>query len=93
MHDRTDILNWRIIPHITVDDANAAIAFYERTFGARVIHRYTVPDGDKILHAALDFHGAELFLSDDFPEYSRQPSSPAALGGSPVLLHLDVPDV
>ena len=32
-------------------------------------------------------------LSDDFPEMGGAPRSAKALGGSPVTIHLDVPDV
>jgi PhnB protein len=93
MPERTDVLNWRLTPHLTVKDADAALAFYERAFGATVLHRHTTPNG-KVIHASVDLHGTQLFLADDFPEFREGKSGdPTALGGSPVTLHLDVPDV
>jgi PhnB protein len=83
-----------LTPYLTVDDANAAIAFYQRAFGAELHAKHPAPDGKKLMHAALTIRGALLMLCDDFPEMRggvRQ--SPKALGGSPVTLHLDVEDV
>ncbi len=78
-------------PYLTVDDARAAIDFYVRAFGARELSRHTTPDGQKIIHASLDINGGLLMLSDSFPEMGGQ--TPTTLGGSPVTLHLDLPDV
>jgi PhnB protein len=45
------------------------------------------------MHAALEINGATLMLSDDFPEYRGGKSRTAeALGGSPIILHLQVHD-
>lgn len=83
-----------LTPYLTVGDAKQAIAFYERAFGAEELSRQATPDGSKLIHAALRLNGALLMLSDDFPEMSGGKSStPEALGGTPVALHLDLPDV
>ena len=83
-----------LAPYLTVDDAKAAIDFYERAFGAVELSRQPTPDGAKLIHAALSFNGGLLMLSDDFPEMAGgMRRSPKALGGSPVTLHLDLPDV
>jgi PhnB protein len=51
------------------------------------------PDG-RLVHAALDINGSTVMLNDDFPEYSDGKSqTPTALGGTPVTIHLQVPDV
>jgi PhnB protein len=51
------------------------------------------PDG-RLVHAALDINGSMVMLNDDFPEYSDGKSStPKALGGTPVTIHLQVTDV
>ena len=48
-----------------------------------------LPDG-RLMHATLSINGAEFFLVDEFPEQGGK--SPQALGGSPVMLALKVPD-
>lgn len=78
-------------PHIFVSNADAAIAFYQRAFGADLLTRHPAPDGKRVMHAALLINGAVLMLCDDFPEYrGGKTSTPEALGGSPVVLHLQV---
>lgn len=80
-------------PHITVSDAKAAIEFYKKAFGATELNRHAAPDGKRIMHAALDVNGGTLMLNDEFPEYTGGKSStPEALGGTPVTLHLQVGD-
>ncbi|MGH3581182.1 MAG: VOC family protein [Mycobacterium sp.] len=82
-----------VIPHLVVDDAAAAIDFYVRAFGATELGRVPGPDG-RLVHAALTINGSTVMLNDDFPEYNDGKSqSPAALGGSPVTIHLTVTDV
>lgn len=83
-----------LCPYLTVDDAQAAIDFYQRAFGAQLHAKHATPDGKKIMHAALSIHGGLFMLCDDFPEMSGGKSrNPKALGGSAVTLHLDLPDV
>ena len=80
-------------PHLFVSNADAAIDFYKRAFGAHELSRHPAPDGKRIMHAALMVNGALLMLCDDFPEFREgQRSTPEALGGSPVVLHLQVND-
>ncbi|HZD24882.1 MAG TPA: VOC family protein [Alphaproteobacteria bacterium] len=86
-----------IIPHLVVDDAAKAIDFYTRAFGATEVMRVPAEDGKRLLHAELTLNGARLFLHDDFPEYrdcngERKIKPAPALGGTPVALHLMVPD-
>jgi PhnB protein len=83
-----------ISPYLTVDDAARAIDFYRRAFGAAEQRRQTTPDGKKIIHAALELAGGVVFLSDDFPEMKGGAARSArALGGSPVTIHVNLPDV
>ena len=78
-------------PHIFVSNADAAINFYQRAFGAKLLTRHAAPDGKRVMHAALSLNNSTLMLCDDFPEYRNGKSStPEALGGSPVVLHLQV---
>lgn len=74
--------------YLTVHDAAAAIAFYREVFGAEEIFRLSEPAG-KIAHAELRLGGTVLMLADEYPGFNR---TPEALGGTPVALHLYVPD-
>lgn len=82
-----------VIPHLVVDDAAAAIDFYVKAFGATELGRVPGPDG-KLVHAALTINGSTVMLNDDFPEFNDGKSTtPTALGGTPVTIHLTVTDV
>jgi uncharacterized glyoxalase superfamily protein PhnB len=76
-------------PYLCVSDAGRAIEFYERAFGAKEKFRLTEPSG-RIGHAELDFGGMTLMLSDEFPECGIR--SAAAIGATPVTIHLHVDD-
>lgn len=80
-------------PHLTVGDASAAIDFYVTAFNAVEMARFPGPDG-RLIHAAVRINDQTVMLADDFPEMTGgQPMTPVALGGTPVTLHLTVPDV
>ena len=80
-------------PHLTVDDAAAAIDFYVKAFGAVEVGRVPRADG-KLIHAAVRINGQTVMLNDDFPEMCGGRSmTPKALGGTPVTIHLTVTDV
>ena len=82
-----------VLPHLTVDDAAAAIDFYVKAFDA-VEHGRLPGPGGKLIHASLGINGSSVMLNDDFPEMSGDKSmTPKALGGSPVTIHLVVTDV
>ena len=82
-----------VLPHLVVDDAAAAIDFYVKAFGATELGRVPGPEG-KLIHAALNINGSTVMLNDDFPEYNDGKSTtPKALGGTPVTIHLTVTDV
>jgi PhnB protein len=78
------------IPYLSVRGAAKAIDFYKKAFNATELYRLMQPDG-RVGHAEIDIGGAKLMLADEFPEMGFQ--SPESLGGSPVNIHLDVPDV
>ena len=81
-----------VVPYLTIDDAQAAIRFYAEAFGARVERRQDTPDG-KVIHAQLALQGGTVMLSDDFPKNTQgRKSSPRALGGTPVMIALQVED-
>jgi PhnB protein len=79
-----------IQPYICVSPAGEAIAWYGNVFGAVETVRYTGDDG-RIGHAEVSIGGATVMLSDPYPELDVV--SPHELGGTPVTLHLVVPDV
>ncbi len=86
-----------VIPHLVVDDAAAALEFYKKALGATETMRLPADDGKRIMHAEIEVNGAKIFVRDDFPEHCAEhgagkPSTPNALGGTPVTLHLDVAD-
>ncbi|WP_371615598.1 VOC family protein [Streptomyces sp. NBC_00454] len=84
-----------VIPHIMVDDAAAAIDFYERAFGAREEFRLDAPGGG-VLHAEISIGPSVLMLGDVSLEAAEAGSwaAPAALGGgTSVTLHVFVADV
>jgi PhnB protein len=75
-----------VTPRLVVHDAAAAIDFYARALGAAEEERHE-HDG-KVVHA--------LVLIDDQPIALKDADdvdpSPRSLGGSPVILSVDVPD-
>jgi PhnB protein len=80
-------------PHLVVDDAAAAIDFYVKAFDAVEIGRVPGPEG-KLIHAAVRINGFTVLLNDDFPETcGGKSTTPTALGGTPVTIHLTVSDV
>ena len=82
-----------VSPHLVVGDGAAAIDFYVKAFDAVELGRVPGPDG-RLIHAALQINGSTVMLNDDFPEYNDGKSStPTALGGTPVTIHLTVTDV
>ena len=79
-----------LYPHLVYRDAAAAIDFYKRAFGATELMRLNEPSG-KVGHAELQIGTATFSLSDEYPDYEA--ISAETLGGSPIKLHLSVPDV
>jgi uncharacterized glyoxalase superfamily protein PhnB len=76
-----------VYPYLCVSDANAALDFYKRAFGAEEKFRLTEPSG-RIGHAELAFGTMTVMLCDEFPEYGIRSAS--AIGATPVSLHLHV---
>lgn len=79
-----------ISPNLVVSDANGAIDFYKRAFGAQEQFRMDSPNG-KGVHAELKFGDSMLKLSDELP--GGKCHSPQSLGGSLVNTFLYVEDV
>lgn len=78
-----------LTPHIVCAGAADAIEFYKEAFGAEEMIRMPGEDG-KLMHAAVSINGAMLMLVDENKEWGLL--SPLSLGGTPVTLHLNVPN-
>jgi PhnB protein len=78
-----------IQPELWVNQAAAAVAFYEAALGATVLHR--VGEGDNIV-AQLDVDGAGFWVAE--ADAGRQRLSPLTAGGATgrMLLVTDDPD-
>ena len=78
-----------ITPSIIVRDANAAIDFYVRAFGAQEIERMVGPDG-KIMHAEIKIGDSNIMLGEENEAWGAR--SPLSTNGVSSSLHLYVPD-
>lgn len=80
----------QLVPYLCVHDAAAAIDWYRTVFEATELVRYVGDDG-RVGHGELDVGGAKLMLADEYPDAGAL--SPQTIGGTPVKLNLQVPDV
>lgn len=78
-----------LTPHLVCDGAADAIEFYKKAFGAEEMLRIPGQNG-RLMHAAIAIDGAMLMLVDEMKEIGVL--SPLSLGGTPVTLHLNVPN-
>ncbi len=79
-----------LTPYLILNNAGAAIAFYQAALGASEVMRMADPSG-KIRHAEITIGDSRIMLADEHPEL--QALSPKTIGGSPISLHLYVADV
>jgi len=61
-----------LTPHLFVNDAHAALAFYKKAFGAKVLDKMLAPD-KTLLHADVMVGDAHLFVSE--PMMGNPPGS------------------
>lgn len=78
-----------VTPHLVCAGAAKAIDFYKKAFGAEEVMRLEGPDGS-LWHACVAIGGSPVMLVDEFPGMGSL--GPKALKGSPVTIHLNVPD-
>jgi PhnB protein len=76
-----------VTPYLIIDGAAAAIAFYQKVFGAKAVFKMERND-KKVAHAELKIGDSKIMLADECPEW--QAHSPKAFGGSPMNIHLYV---
>ena len=68
-----------LTPYLTVRGGEAAIAFYEKAFGAKLILKLTMPGGG-IAHAEMKINGSPFMFGDENPEWGNK--CPLTLGGT-----------
>ena len=88
--DEIAMARYEFVPYLSVSDAEAAVAFYSRVFGAEPARQLNMPDG-RVMHCEFCVGGAWFFLSEELPEHGGTPS-PKSLGGTTVAIHLYVDD-
>jgi len=79
-----------ITPHLVCAGAAEAITFYKKAFDAVELSRMPGPGG-KLMHAAIRIGDSVVMLTDEHPEYGNL--GPLALKGTPVVIHIYVPNV
>ncbi len=70
-----------ITPHIVVQGADRAAAFYCDAFGAEELNRIPTPDG-RLMSVQLRIGDGILHLADEFPEMGVL--APPTIGGTPL---------
>jgi PhnB protein len=79
-----------VTPYLCLKNADAAIKFYEKAFGAKEIMRMPTPGGG-VAHAEISMGDSRIMLSDEMPAWGNK--SAETLGGSPISLAVYVENV
>ncbi|MGH3880983.1 MAG: VOC family protein [Actinophytocola sp.] len=79
-----------LTPHLFVREVTAAISFYRTAFGAVELFRNVLPDGT-MLFVELALGDGRLLVSEEVERLGAL--APPTVGGSPVLLLLELDDV
>jgi PhnB protein len=79
-----------VTPYIVVRDAAKAVEWYSRAFGATPVMSMPSPDG-KLMHAEIRIGDSLIYVADEFPQMGSKGIQ--SYGGSPVGIHLYVPNV
>ncbi len=74
---------------LVAKDAKAAMAYYEKVFGAEELYRLTTPDGG-IMHAEFKIGDTVIMIADENSRVGN--ASPETLGGTAVVLNVLVDD-
>jgi len=78
-----------ITPYLICRNAEAAMDFYMKAFGA--VEMFRIGGDGKIGHAEMKIGNAIFMLADEFPDMGAV--SPETIGGTPVSLYIYVEDV
>ena len=78
-----------LTPRLVVRDAAAALEFYRNALGVREVERYAM-DG-LIIHSTIEFEdGSRVSVIDEHRDWGND--APPSVGGSPILLRLQLDD-
>lgn len=78
-----------ITPYLICKNAEGAIEFYKKAFGA--VEMFRIGEPGMVGHAEMKIGGAIFMMADEHPEMGAV--SPETLGGTPVQLMIYVEDV
>lgn len=78
-------------PYLIVRNAEGAIDFYKRAFGATELMRAVDPETKRIRHAEIKIGTSPIMLTDESPELPDW-QSPQSRGGTAVHIYLYVED-
>jgi uncharacterized glyoxalase superfamily protein PhnB len=76
-------------PNLVFRDASAAIAFYQRAFGASEVRRMPRPDGRGVWHAEIQIGDSILYLADEVPGSLVRAPSPESPGTVSIWLYVE----
>ena len=81
-----------VTPYLIIPGGRAheALDYYKRAFNAKEVMRMPRPDGG-VAHAEIEIGDSRIMLADE--NLSMEQYGPDRFGGSPITLHLYVPDV
>ncbi|HEY4162098.1 MAG TPA: VOC family protein [Dongiaceae bacterium] len=79
-----------VTAYLIVQDASAAIVYYEQVFGAKEELRMPAPGG-KVGHCEMKIGDSKIMLADEFPGMNAV--GPKTMGGSPITIMVYVTDV
>ena len=86
---KSDRLMQGVIPYLTIDGADAAIAFYQKALGAVIFGDIVRgDDSGKVMNASLEINGGILMLNDHFPDMGEPP----AKGRMGYMMHIVTQD-
>lgn len=84
--------NRQVVPYLMVKDGRAALAFYEKAFGAKIVYQAPMP-GLPGIFAQFKIGDSYLQLTDLPAQDPKGPRSPETLGGTSVVLEMYVDNV
>jgi uncharacterized glyoxalase superfamily protein PhnB len=80
-----------ITPYLAVDDARAAMAWYQEVFDATVEGEPIIMDDGRVGHVELRIGDSLFMMADEFPEIDVR--GPRSLRGTTVSFIVHVPDI
>lgn len=78
-----------VTPHLFVRNTDEAVRFYVRAFGAAELFRNALPDG-RVMFVELALGQGRVLIAEETP--SMNALAPPTVGGTPVMLMIEVPD-